>query len=150
MECGGNPLSWESANIFLGPWCKGNTLQGCILVHYTTQLMKWGKNNYSKCPPACLWSGPSCQELGTSGEALISDYCVPVIFGRRTLVKSRRKRSRFCLHEHIFTQLAQHEITSVQWRISPQTQKHQTLENSMSVISHNGWLVFSVWPSSCR
>lgn len=116
---------------------------------YSTQPTKWGEDNYSKCPPAWLCSGPSCWELGTSGEALILSYRVPGVFGGRTLVKSRRKRSRFCLCEHIFMQLKQHEITLVQWRINPQIQKHQTLGNSTSMTSPDGCLVFSASPSSC-
>lgn len=89
-------LSWESANIFWVPGARKDTAR---LQH----------------PPATSWlcSDPSCWELGTSRGALISGHSVG------------RKRSRLCLLEHIFMQLKWHEIKLVQWRISPQTQKHQ-------------------------
>lgn len=71
------------------------------------------RKGHSKVAASSPWlcSPPSCWELGTSREALISGHSVG------------RKRSRLCLHEHILMQLKQHGIKLEQWRISPQTQK---------------------------
>lgn len=98
-----NRMGWEHPVLriskhFFGPWCKGKTPQVCTLVQ-PAPLSRWREVKTSAA--SALQPGCALIHPGGSWEPALISGCVPGIFRRRTLVKSRRKRSRFYLCEHI-------------------------------------------------
>lgn len=82
---------------FFGSWCKGKAPQVCTLVQ-SDPLSWWSEVKTSAA--SALQPGCALIHLGGSWEPALISGCV-CGSRRRTLVKSRKNRSRFCLHEHI-------------------------------------------------